>query len=110
MANTIRVAPNVDAPEPIRINTGPTNWMDHAKCVGHDPDWWTTADHGRRANPSNERWDQLEESGKNNLRALNLCNQCPVRQDCLQHALRFKLEHGIFGGLYPDQRKNIADA
>ena len=94
--------------DPLRINTGPTAWMDQGMCVGRDPEWWTTADDGRRPKPSNERWDHLGETSRNNIRALRLCEQCPVRRECLDHALRFRLSHGIFGGLYPDQREGMA--
>lgn len=93
--------------DPVALNMGPTAWMEDANCKGRDPEWWTTADHGRRAKLSNERWDQLEEQSKDNLKALALCSWCPVRTECLEWAYRHNLDHGIFGGLYPDERNAL---
>lgn len=105
----IRVAagsqPNIH--EPIRIKVDRTDWMEQALCVGRDPEWWTTADAGRRPNLSNERWDQLEDASKNNIRAVRLCQQCPVRLECLEFALKDRQcrEHGVFGGTFPHERE-----
>ena len=94
-------------PQTIQINVGATAWMEHAACVGKNPEWWTTADHGRRVCLSNERWDALEDSGKNNVRALRTCSGCPVRAECLDFALEDKhaRDHGIWGGTYPHERE-----
>ena len=36
-----------------------------------------------------------------------LCAACPVRLDCLEHALRCGFEAGWFGGLSPEQRRQL---
>ena len=41
--------------------------------------------------------------------ALNACNSCPVRSDCLEYALEFDLLPGIFAGLTQRQRDKIRD-
>lgn len=112
MLRGIRVAPSTSAPDPIRINPDRTAWMERGMCVGKDPEWWTTADHGRRVQLSNERWDQLEDISKDNIRALALCRVCPVRAQCLDFALNDKhaREHGIWGGTYPYEREGMRAA
>lgn len=37
--------------------------------------------------------------------ALSLCNQCSVQQACLDYAIDNNVEHGIYGGKTPEQRK-----
>lgn len=37
--------------------------------------------------------------------ALSLCNQCSVQQACLEYAIENNIEHGIYGGRTPEQRK-----
>ena len=39
--------------------------------------------------------------------AIAICKQCPVRGDCLEDAVSGKLEHGIFGGKTPRQRRRL---
>lgn len=36
-----------------------------------------------------------------------LCDQCPVRQECLQYAIDNRLTDGLFGGLTPEDRKPL---
>ncbi len=33
------------------------------------------------------------------------CQRCPVRDACLQHALRVKEPYGVWGGLTPSERE-----
>lgn len=40
--------------------------------------------------------------------AKNICSRCPVRNLCLDYALEFKIEHGIWGGYTERERRNIA--
>jgi len=40
-------------------------------------------------------------------RAVAVCDQCPIRIECLNFAIKDKLEYGIFGGFTADQRKKI---
>ena len=34
-----------------------------------------------------------------------ICAQCPVKQQCLDHALEFDERHGIWGGTTPSERR-----
>ena len=36
-----------------------------------------------------------------------VCEDCPVRTTCLEAALSRREPHGLFGGLDPDQRRQI---
>ena len=36
-----------------------------------------------------------------------VCRACPVRLDCLEHALRLDDQFGIRGGLTPEERRRI---
>lgn len=56
-----------------------TDWMDRAACRGHDPELWF----------SNDATD------RDLARAV--CDRCPVRRDCGQHADSINAE-GIWGG------------
>lgn len=37
-----------------------------------------------------------------------LCQQCPVRQDCLDHAYRNDILSGYFGGVSPGRRRTVS--
>jgi WhiB family redox-sensing transcriptional regulator len=36
-----------------------------------------------------------------------VCNACPVRQPCLEHALTFREREGIWGGLTERERRRL---
>ena len=38
-------------------------------------------------------------------KAMAVCKQCPVREDCLDFAVQNNVKYGIWGGLNPVQRK-----
>jgi WhiB family redox-sensing transcriptional regulator len=39
---------------------------------------------------------------------LAICQVCPVRRQCLIHALEFHEHHGIWGGRLPKERRRIS--
>ena len=41
--------------------------------------------------------------------AKEICRPCPVRQECLDYAIRIREAHGIWGGLSEAERKQIID-
>jgi WhiB family redox-sensing transcriptional regulator len=41
-------------------------------------------------------------------RAVALCNQCPVQEACARYAMVNDIEYGIWGGLSPRARREIA--
>jgi WhiB family transcriptional regulator, redox-sensing transcriptional regulator len=42
-------------------------------------------------------------------RAKAICRGCPVRQECLDYALRIREPHGIWGGLNEAERRALLD-
>jgi WhiB family redox-sensing transcriptional regulator len=36
-----------------------------------------------------------------------VCSGCPVRAECLEYALVHHLDHGVWGGLTPSERRQI---
>lgn len=40
-------------------------------------------------------------------RAKSICAECPVATDCLDHALRTREPHGIWGGLNEAERRDL---
>lgn len=40
-------------------------------------------------------------------RAKAICEDCPVRAQCLEYALRTGQDHGIWGGLTPQERREL---
>jgi WhiB family redox-sensing transcriptional regulator len=63
-------------------------WPGWGLCVGEDPDTFFPS-HG---DPGTE--------------ARRICGICPVRNDCLEYATEAD-EHGIWGGLDQDERRNL---
>ena len=66
-------------------------WRSQAACSGADPDLFFA-----------------KGSASDVSKALAYCADCPVRQACLDDALRVGDEYGIRGGLNPHQRSQIA--
>jgi WhiB family transcriptional regulator, redox-sensing transcriptional regulator len=68
-------------------------WADQAACKGTNVNLWFPENSGRH--PSSHQQAILE-----------LCHHCPVRMQCLEHAI-VNCERGIWGGLNETQRQNI---
>jgi WhiB family redox-sensing transcriptional regulator len=70
------------------------NWQDRAACRG-----------GSQAElffaPDSERIVARE---RREGEAKKICSGCPVRQQCLEHALSFPEPAGVWGGLTADER------
>ena len=43
-------------------------------------------------------------------RAKAICSECPVRTDCLDHALTVNERYGIWGGLNEIERRHLHEA
>lgn len=65
------------------------SWQDHAGCRDTDTELF------------------YPELGKRSARAQRICAGCPVRQACLDHALRVGEAHGVWGGLTEDERRAV---
>ncbi len=64
-------------------------WRKHAACRGIDPDvFYPVSD---------------EEAGE----AKAICDQCAVRESCLEHALANREREGVWGGTTERERRRI---
>lgn len=61
-------------------------WREHAKCAGRGDLFF----------------DDLYEQ-----QAKAICADCPVREQCLEHALRTPEQYGIWGGMTPRERRRM---
>lgn len=50
------------------------------------------------------------EVGHSNTSAKRVCAACPIRVDCLAHAMRTREQHGIWGGLSIRDRQKVRAA
>jgi WhiB family redox-sensing transcriptional regulator len=67
------------------------------------PAWWTFA------NCSGVDTEIFYPDTRNDAKGwLEFCDPCIVQTDCLQDALTRKEPHGIWGGLTPEERKELA--
>jgi WhiB family redox-sensing transcriptional regulator len=64
-------------------------WMMHARCRGAKPTTFFPSD------------------GLGVEFAQRLCTECEVRVDCLEYALRNRIEHGVWGGASERERRRI---
>ncbi len=72
----------------------PPPWRELAACDGADLDLFFPVG---VAGPA--RW-QISQ-------ATAICQGCPVREQCLEYALRTGQDHGIWGGLTPEERRRV---
>lgn len=68
--------------------TTKTDWSQQAACRTTDP-------------------DELFVDGAAQNRAKAVCSGCPVRTECLGHALDRRIEHGIWGGMTERERRAL---
>ncbi|GAA1475101.1 WhiB family transcriptional regulator [Corynebacterium felinum] len=68
-------------------------WQLHSACRYEDADIFYAPDYVR-GKPK-----VLQER-----RAKSICRGCPVRQDCLEHALTYHEPYGVWGGLNESER------
>lgn len=67
-------------------------WTEHAACKG------------------NAQYVFFPEGGNGTGDAAKLiCAGCPVRDECLDFAIRTEQEHGIWGGMNPRERREFED-
>jgi WhiB family redox-sensing transcriptional regulator len=54
--------------------------------------------------------DMFPGEGAGVVRAKRICEDCPVKQRCLDYALANKIEYGVFGGTSERERRRILKA
>lgn len=87
----------------IQIKVDATTWQEKALCVGADPEWWFPAHNGPRVRLSTPM-ARTSQAGQDNLKALRICESCPVKHECAQFARDTNQKWGIWGGEYPIDR------
>ena len=72
-------------------------WQDKAACRGPQSSVFFPPSH----------FERKDEKEVRENRAKAICNECSVRQPCLEFALRIREPHGIWGGLNEIERKQL---
>lgn len=69
------------------------NWQDRAACAGLDSELFFT--------------DSSRHNAEAALPGMTVCRRCPVTEECLDFAIRNRLEFGVFGGKTSEERKAL---
>jgi WhiB family redox-sensing transcriptional regulator len=72
-------------------------WQRFAACKGPHADLFY---------PPNTT-ERREEKANREADAKMICNDCPVKDECLDYAIAINETHGIWGGLNELERKNL---
>src|SRR5579871_927708 len=76
------------------IEYAATDWREAGACLNADPDLFFPVAVGDAA-------------GQQVSRALRICADCPVKQQCLEFAMRTREPAGIWGGTTPEERVRV---
>lgn len=76
-------------PEPSRTDHRTPTWMLRARCRDYRPD------------------DFFPSDGVGVDQARAVCAQCPVQVQCLEYALEYRIDHGVWGGCSERERRRI---
>ncbi len=74
-----------------------TWWIERSRCIGEDPELFF---------PIGTTGPAIEQAAK----AIEICNLCPVRAECLEWALDTCQDAGVWGGLGEEDRREIRRA
>lgn len=75
------------------------SWETKAACRGPHTDLFFPPDHFEKKTKREFRERQ----------AKAICAECPVKQSCLEYALRIREPHGVWGGLNEAERKQVLE-
>lgn len=64
-------------------------WMQQGNCHSESPEVFFPSD------------------GIGVIRAQQICTGCPVKAECLDHALNMHIDHGVWGGTSERQRQRM---
>ncbi len=64
-------------------------WMNEGLCRGREPSVFFPSD------------------GVGVEHARRICAECPVQTECLEYALGYRIEHGVWGGASERERRRI---
>ena len=78
------------------------HWREDAACAGQDQRIWFPVDDRVHRQHSDEFHLAVYRAAR------DVCDGCPVREQCLTWALdNNEVDHGMFGGLTPRERRRI---
>ena len=77
-------------------------WRADAACVGEPTEAFFADERWAEVEGRFVRWTHASE-----LDAKALCAVCPVRDDCLDHAMTLPERHGVWGGLNARERDRL---
>jgi WhiB family redox-sensing transcriptional regulator len=72
-------------------------WQHQGACVDKDPESFFLEPNMRG-----------KEKRTREVNAVAICNTCPVKQQCLDHALKVPEVYGVWGGMTEEQRHILA--
>lgn len=75
----------------LTYNPDDQKWMAKAKCYGFDVN------------------EFFPKTGVNIHHIKEFCSGCPVAGNCLDYALRYHIDHGVWGGTSPTEREDIRE-
>lgn len=75
-------------------------WQYLGACRGQDTSIFFAPSH----------FERRDEKRAREARAKALCAVCPVREECLEYALRIREPHGVWGGLNESERRALLRA
>lgn len=77
---------------PRRLVTKDVEWMAEAACRVKPPEFFFPAD------------------GSGVEEAIKVCGGCAVKSECLEYALKNRIDHGVWGGTSERERRRILKA
>jgi WhiB family redox-sensing transcriptional regulator len=81
-----------------------TKWKEDAACRTKDPAIFFPDGHsGGRPRSDGTQIKMTIHYGP----ALTICEDCPVKLHCLKFALETNERHGVWGGMTPNQRRDL---
>ncbi|MGH9012468.1 MAG: WhiB family transcriptional regulator [Acidimicrobiia bacterium] len=83
---------DLDLPLPPPIDHQVHRWMLSARCREYAPEVFFPSD------------------GVGVDAARRICTDCPVRGECLEYALAYRIDHGVWGGASERERRRILRA
>jgi hypothetical protein len=90
----------IGAAEPPEVGLWqPEPWTERAACVNDNP-----KEPGKPEDLND--WHQPANSPRTRF-ALSVCATCPVRQECLDYAIRNRIDNGIWGGVTEKELRSL---
>jgi WhiB family redox-sensing transcriptional regulator len=83
-----------------RANEWAIGWQFLASCRGEESSLFFAPNY----------FERKEEKEAREKLAKAICGRCPVREPCLEYALRIREPHGIWGGMNESERRTLLRA